>query len=439
MATPVIMPRQGQSVETCLFSEWHVTKGSQVKKGDLLFSYETDKAAFEAEAPADGIILETFVSPGDVVPVLSNVAVIGQPGEKFDDVIHAGKDENITQNESTLPDEPESIKNSPQENKSEPGTDRIKHLSPRARKTASRLKVSSGGISGTGPGGRIIERDILSKAEKLPKATPLARAMAYSEQLNLPLSGSGKRGKIISADIKDMKHAPAAGEFTDIPLSNVRRIIARKMHESLQQTAQLTLHSSADARKIMELRKNIKATPDKPGSPDITLNDMVCFAVIKALKKHAGINAHFMGETIRQFHSVHLGIAVDTPRGLIVPTLQNAGNLDLENLSKNLKELAAKAQTGSIDPELLSGATFTVTNLGVIGVEMFTPVLNLPQVAILGINAIRYQPDNLGGGTIGFIPRIGLSLTFDHRAVDGAPAGRFLQEVINQIANFEYS
>jgi pyruvate dehydrogenase E2 component (dihydrolipoamide acetyltransferase) len=158
---------------------------------------------------------------------------------------------------------------------------------------------------------------------------------------------------------------------------------------------------------------------------------------LKALKKHGNMNSHFLGETVRNFHTVHLGIAVDAPRGLMVPTLRNADRMNLEELAINLKELAAKAQKGDIDPELLSGATFTVTNLGALGVEMFTPVLNPPQVGILGINAIRHRPEDIGNGIIGFIPVIGLSLTFDHRAVDGAPAALFLKEVADQIKNFE--
>ncbi len=439
MATPVIMPRQGQSVETCLFAEWHVSKGSRVKKGDLLFSYETDKAAFDAEAPADGIILEIFASPGDVVPVLTNIAVIGETGEKYDDLIPGNTTNKPHEKTDIQKAMEEPVKNKSTFGKPMSGSDSDRKVSPRARKMAARLKISPSGIQGTGPEGRILERDVLLKASKLPKTTPLARAMAYSDELSLPLTGSGKGGKIISSDIKGIKSKDTAGEYTEIPLTNVRKIIGRKMHDSLQLTAQLTLHSSADARKILDLRKKFKSSVEKEGGADITLNDMVCFTVIQALKKHPALNSHFMGESIRQFHSVHLGIAVDTPRGLLVPTLRNADRQDLTNLSGMLKQLTAHSITGAVDPELFYGATFTVTNLGALGVEMFTPVLNLPQVAILGVNTIRYQPDNLGDGNIGFIPRIGLSLTFDHRALDGAPAALFLQEVARQISNFIYN
>lgn len=436
MATPVMMPRQGQSVESCLFSTWHVSKGAEVKKGDLLFSYETDKAAFDGESPADGTLLETFAAPGDVIPVLENIAVIGIPGDNIDEFRPGGvsteEDENIHKDTAGGKIEEAGVKSSAAAMKPD---DRIR-ISPRARKTAAELKVPPGGIPASGPEGRILQRDILKKAAGMAKATPLARSIAYSERIDLPVEGSGQRGKITSADLKGNRASRTDADYEEKPLSNVRRIIAQKMHESLRTTAQLTLHASADARKIMELRKRYKSESEISGSANVTLNDLVCFAVIKALANHPGMNAHFTGDAIRIFKSVHLGFAVDTTRGLVVPTVRNADRLDLMTLSVTLKELAARSQAGDIDPGLLTGATFTVTNLGALGVEMFTPVLNPPQVGILGINTIRYEPADIGDGVIGFIPKIGLSLTFDHRAVDGAPAALFLRETINMISEF---
>ncbi len=438
MATPVIMPRQGQSVETCLFSAWHVRKGSPVKKGDLLFSYETDKAAFDAEAPADGIVLETFASPGDVVPVLANIAVIGAPGESYKEFLPGSSAE---EKMSASVEEDSTEKADDYQQKQTPTyidvDNERKKISPRARKASAKMKVSLKGIAGSGPEGRILERDILAKAGKSPKSTPLARNIAYSEDIELPAKGSGKGGKVLSSDLKNLKISGSTEEFEEKPLTHVRRLIASKMHESLQNTAQLTLHSSADARKILSLRKEFKMQAERSGATNITLNDLVCFATIRALKIQGFMNAHFMGNSTRFYHVVHLGIAVDTPRGLLVPTLRNADRLSLTDLSLALKDLSGKAQQGAIDPELLSGASFTITNLGALGVEMFTPVLNPPQVGILGVNNITYQPGDLGDGTLGFIPRMGLSLTFDHRAVDGAPAAVFLKEVVSQISEFD--
>jgi pyruvate dehydrogenase E2 component (dihydrolipoamide acetyltransferase) len=437
MATTVIMPRQGQSVESCLFSSWHVAKGMKIKKGDLLFSYETDKAAFDAESPADGVLLETFVVPGEVIPVLQSIAIIGEPGESIGSFF-PGKTETTTPVKTG-----EAVNDSPEKSlddsaiPAEQGPADKSHISPRARKAAQNLMVNYKGIKGSGPEGRIIEKDIIQKAKEQPKATPLARAIAYADQLNLPDGGSGAGGKIISQDLKDIAGIHNVPEYEEKPVPNIRRIIARNMHASLQNTAQLTLHTSADARGILELRRKFKKASEEQGKTNITINDLVCYSVVQSLKKHKNLNAHFLGETARYFNLVHLGFAVDAPRGLMVPTLRNAGNLNLEQMASGLKDLAARAQKGDIDPELLTGATFTVTNLGALGIEMFTPVLNPPQVGILGINSIQYKPADIGQGVMGFIPVIGLSLTFDHRAVDGAPAAVFLKDVADQIKNLE--
>jgi pyruvate dehydrogenase E2 component (dihydrolipoamide acetyltransferase) len=213
------------------------------------------------------------------------------------------------------------------------------------------------------------------------------------------------------------------------------------MHASLQNSAQLTHHMSADARKIMDARKKVKEKQKEGASPNITLNDMICYSTIRALKQHPLANAHLLnGEVSREFRKVHLGFAVDTPRGLMVPCLKNADDLSLEGLSNQLASLAEKCRSGSIDPDLLSSqaASFTISNLGNYGVEMFTPVINLPQVGILGVNTIVNRPADLGNGVFGFIPHVGLSLTYDHRALDGGPATLLLREIKNEIEDFDY-
>jgi pyruvate dehydrogenase E2 component (dihydrolipoamide acetyltransferase) len=176
---------------------------------------------------------------------------------------------------------------------------------------------------------------------------------------------------------------------------------------------------------------------EEGNGPNITINDLVCYAAVKALIKHPGMNVHFLGDTMRYHRDVHLGFAVDTERGLMVPTLRNANHLKLDRFTIQLKELAVQAQSGKIDPELLTGATFTITNLGAFGIEMFTPVLNPPQIGILGVNNITLQPSQMEDGSFGFIPKIGLSLTFDHRAIDGAPAAAFLRDVALEIEKFD--
>jgi pyruvate dehydrogenase E2 component (dihydrolipoamide acetyltransferase) len=410
MAIPVIMPRQGQSVETCIITKWFRQKGDTVKSGDLLFSYETDKAAFDVESPADGTILEIFYSDGAEVPVLVNVALIGNAGEKTESLIsplseEPGRQENIEGSNKTIrlagPDTKSEAANE---------TEGLKiRISPRAKRYADKNGLNYYNIQGSGPNGRIICGDI-------------EKAISPSEV------------KIAEVKVPE-------GEFTEHPLTNVRKLIARTMHTSLQNSAQLTHHMSADVRNILEARRKIKEGL-KNGSEkqDITLNDIICMCLIKAIKKFPEINAHFLEDRIKVFNKVHLGIAVDTPRGLIVPAVKNADDMDLPTLSRELKSAADACKKGNINPELIksTAASITVSNLGNYGVEMFTPIVNLPQSAILGVCTIINRPADLGNNTFGFIPYIGLSLTYDHRAIDGGPATLFLKEIKNQIETFNY-
>lgn len=259
--------------------------------------------------------------------------------------------------------------------------------------------------------GKIVEKDIQNAAADQPATT----------------TGDQTAGR-----------TPDTQEFSVRRISNVRKIIAENMHASLRNSAQLTHHSSANAKKILEYRERLKSDAKKAKGESITINDIVCYAVIKALKIKPELNSHFLTDSIKTFHQVHLAIAVDTERGLMVPVLRNAGSYSLPELSRELKSLADRCKNGNIDPELLSGeaASFTVSNLGAYGVEMFTPVLNLPQTGILGVNTILHRLTQLSDGKIASIPYVGLSLTYDHRAIDGGPASAFLKEVNNQIETF---
>jgi len=410
MAIPVIMPRQGQSVETCIITKWFKQKGDTVRAGDLLFSYETDKAAFDVESPADGTILEILFTEGAEVPVLVNVAFIGNQGEKVESLIApaeagTGKPEKIRETQETTTPDAVALKS---ESANETGDPKIR-ISPRAKRYAEKKKLNYNGIHGSGPNGRIVCGDI-------------EKAL------------SGYSFRIKEAD------APS-DEFTEQPLSNVRKLIARTMHASLQNSAQVTHHMSADVRNILGARKKIKdKIKSGQGEQDITLNDMICFCVIKAIEKFPEINAHFLEDRIKVYSKVHLGIAVDTPRGLMVPAVKNADDMDLQTLSRELKSAADACKKGNINPELIqsTAASFTISNLGNYGVEMFTPVINLPQSAILGVCTILNRPADLGNSTFGFVPYIGLSLTYDHRAVDGGPATLFLREIKTQIEKFTY-
>lgn len=402
------MPRQGQSVESCIISSWNKKTGESVQKGEVLFSYETDKAAFEYEAESEGILLKRLYEEGDEVPVLQLVAIIGQPGEPLDQFSElAGGQKPADAIRETLDKEETSTAiPSVHESRSPIAVDKIR-ITPRARARAQFLGISVSGIVGSGPAGRIMEADIDRAAGSGSRATP-------------QITGDG---------------------FEVRKLSNMRKIIAARMHESLQNSAQLTHHTSADARRLLDYRKKAKEAFENGKGENITINDMVCYAVVRALKKHPMGNAHFLGDSMRIFNKVHLGIAVDTERGLMVPTVKNACDMTIGALALQIKNVANSCKKGNIDPELLTSesATFSVSNLGSYGVELFTPVINLPQVAILGVNTIISRPADLGNGVFGFVPYIGLSLTYDHRALDGAPASALLREIRLEIENLELS
>ncbi len=436
MAIPVLMPRQGQSVETCILGEWVKKKGDAVKVGDILFSYETDKASFEEDAKADGILLDVFFAEGDEVPVLVNVAVIGAAGESVEEFRPGGQAAAPVAETITAVDVvTEKIATPEVKTVAEP-SGKVK-ISPRAKNLAEKSGVAYQQLAGSGPEGRIIERDIEAAAQALPKLTPLAQEKAKAEGLKAGETATGLGGKAVAKDL--ISYNPVyADDFEVKKLTNMRKLIAKAMHTSLQNSAQLTHHMSADARTIMALRKKYKKALDAGQiSQNITINDLVCFAVIKALKKFPQVNTHFIGDSMRWFKKVHLGLAVDTDRGLMVPVIKNADDLSLEGLSGQLQSIAGQCRKGNVSPELLApeAATFTISNLGNYGVEMFTPVINIPQTAILGVCTIVPRPKDLGDGVYGFVPMMGLSLTYDHQALDGGEATLFLREIKEQIEN----
>ena len=432
MAVGIIMPRQGQSVESCII-QWKVKEGDKVAAGDILFGYETDKASFEEASPAEGTVLKLLAADGDDVPCLQTVLIIGQPGEDISALVGgeaAPAEAKAEEAKAVVIAKAEEV--APVSTAT--AGDALK-ISPRAKAEAERQNLDITKAVPTGPNGRIIERDVAVLAELGYKVTAAA-AMQYAGGIE----GSGLGGAVTTADLSaptavSATAVPAAttAEYTEIKLSGVRKVIAKSMHASLSEMAQLTLNASFDATAILAYRERVKANMEKLGLPNITLNDIVLYAVSRTLKKHADINAHYLGDVMRQFSSVNLGMAVDSPRGLLVPTMFGADKLSLGEIAAAAKSLAAQAQSGKISPDLLTGGTFTVTNLGALGVESFTPVINPPQTCILGVCNITYKL-MASGATY---PAMGLSLTFDHRAVDGAPAAKFLKDLCAALESFD--
>ena len=420
MATPVIMPRQGQSVESCIITEWKKKVGDQVSVGDVLFSYETDKSTFEEQAKVDGTLLAVFYNAEDDVPVLLNVAVIGNPGESFaefapDGAAAAAPAATEAATVPVVEAAPAAIATAA----------RAEGVSPRAKNAAEKLGIDPSLAAPTGPHGRVIERDVLALAKEgrlggglaAQTATPEASAAAVAVTAYAPV-------------------AVNAMDYDEIKLPNLRRMIAKTMHDSLAEMAQLTHNSSFDATKVLAFREGLKAAPESMDLPKITINDIILFAVSRVLSKHEALNAHMMGDKIRYFKHVNLGIAVDTPRGLLVPTLFAAETKTLGQISAEAKALAKSAIDGSINPDFLQGGTFTISNLGLYGIESFTPVINPPQVALLGVNCITERIRTVDGQITAY-PAMGLSLTYDHRAVDGAPASRFLKDLVTALEHFD--
>jgi pyruvate dehydrogenase E2 component (dihydrolipoamide acetyltransferase) len=439
MATVIILPKQGQSVESCIIGEIK-KKGDSVKKGDILFTYETDKASFEEESPVDGVILECFYNSGDEVPVLLDMMVIGQPGEEAPLNPPTGGKPEIVESLAHVA-EPEIIKEVETKLVALNPLRGAGGLSPRAKNLAATEAIDASQLTGSGPSGRVIEKDVKAALDARPKLTPLAKIIAAEEGVQPQGAGTGLAGTAKAADLLPPPVNAVYGvDYEDKKLSNMRKIIAKSMHASLQNSAQLTHHLGADARNIQNLRRKAKKAFEAGTlSANLTINDFVCFAVVKALKKFPNANSHFLGDSMRLFNKVHLGLAVDTERGLMVPAVRNADDLSILGLSNQLKEVANQCKKGAISPELLAAdaATFTVSNLGAYGVEMFTPVINLPQSAILGVNTIVPRPKDLGDGVYAFVPYIGLSLTYDHRSLDGGEATRFLKQIAIEIETLE--
>lgn len=422
------------SVESCIITQWHKNKGDNVEVGDILFTYETDKATFEEETPHAGVLLEVFFEEGDDVPVLTNVCVIGEEGEDGSEYSphesvdsqesHQDKQETLKEtpltNGELIDDELYEETYSKDQNKNENGERMIK-VSPRARNLAEKGRVDFKGAVATGPEGRIIERDIME--------------LIHNKDVEIPVT-IAHEDKILThspTDIETIDETKA--DYEEVELTNIRKVIAKAMHNSLATTAQLTLNSSFDARSILAYRSKLKNKGEKLGLSGITLNDIVLYAVSRTLLNHKDLNAHLLDNSMRVFNTVNLGVAIDTPRGLMVPTIFNADRKSLYGISQEVKNVAESSQSGTINPDLLQGGTFTVTNLGTLGIESFTPVLNPPQTGILGVNTIVQRAREVNG-VIEHYPAMGLSITFDHRAVDGAPAARFLKELVENLEDF---
>ena len=442
MATIVVMPQLGNSVESCIIVEWMIAEGDTVSVDQTLASIETDKSTMEVPSTAEGTVLKLLWEEGDEVPVKDPLIIVGEPGEDISGLVPGG---DAAPAEADAPAEQAAA--APEAAAPAFATERATGaVSPRARALAASNGVDASAITeGSGPHGRVIERDVAAAIAAGPVLTSAARAAGVSAA-----EGTGIGGRVSVADAgRTAEAAPAAavaapaaaadfpGASTSAPLKGVRKVVAKRMMESLTSTAQLTLNTTANAAGILAMRKKVKNADEALGLNKITLNDLVCFAVSRTLLKYPVFNAHLEDGVLTEFEQVHLGFACDTPRGLLVPVIRSAQALGLKAFSDEAKRLAGGAIDGTIAPDFLSGGTFTVSNIGSFGIETFTPVINLPQTAILGVGAITPRPTVAADGTIGVEQRLNLSLTIDHQVIDGADGARFLRDLVAAIENID--
>ena len=464
MVKEVILPVLGETMNEGTIVEWLKQEGDAVEAREPLYTIESDKATLEVEAPDKGYLRRILVPKGQTVPVLSVVALMTStpdeplPGEAAAAPAGAAAGASAPAAQA----EPAAAEAAVAAPVPRPGG-RV-FASPRARMRAREAGVELAELAGSGPGGRIVERDVVAYLEAAPRATPVARRLAVQAGVDLrTVQPSGAGGRISKEDVEralaaaaapaapapavaaPAAPAPAPGAVpavpvapvpavSETPLAGVRAVIARRMHESHQVTAPVTLTMEVDATALVALREGLKAQLAQTLGFNVGYNELLIKIVAHALREFPYMNARLEPGAepntgvIRTLGEVHVALAVDTERGLLVPVIRNADQKGIAQLAREVRELAERARAGKAAPDELSGATFTITNLGMFEIDAFTPVINLPEVAILGVGRIKPVPAAVDGQVV-IRQRMWLSLTHDHRLVDGAPAARFLQRI----------
>lgn len=451
----ILMPKAGNSVEECILGAWRINVGDTVKRGDIIAEAETDKTSIEIEATASGEVLALLGSEGDLVPVLTAICLVGPAGTDVSGY-KAASAEAPKAAASEAPKAVTPAAASAAASASQAPAAAGGHLSPRARKFVAEHPFVMGEIAGSGAQGRVIESDVIAAYQSSPHLTPAAAAMVAAGA-KAPSTGTGSNGEITAEDIENFAKgvvaapapaapaaavsAPVKAEGADVitekPFSRIRTVIAKRLQESLQTMAQYTLNCEADVTGLLSLRKRIKASGEKLGLANINIGDMVMYAVIKTLQQVPELNGEFSDNVVKLHSAVHMGFACDTPKGLLVPVLHHSDKMSLAEMCKQVKSLAKSANAGNLAPDLMNGATFTVSNLGSFGIINFTPVISAPQIAMLGVGKTLLRPVRRADGTVEYRDYMQFSLTMNHMVVDGAPGARFLQTLCANIENFE--
>ncbi len=445
----VLVPPLSQTTDTVTLATWYKDEGEEVEEGEPLFAIETDKATLDIEAQASGILREVSVPEGQEVKVLSAVATIVGAGEE------AAVEKASRQEEAQVPSAADAVSvsedhPSPVVRRTAPTLERL-FISPRARRLADAEEVRWEELSGTGPEGAVVERDVRAylKRQARRTITPLAERIAEEAGLDWrQLEGSGPSSRVTKQDVEAAIEARARSALTlqrpgislaraaprpyneplaESPLEGVRAIIAERMAQSASETARVTLTADVDASALVVLREHLS----RDGF-SVSYNALFLYILGRALREYPALNASVQGRMLRQWKRIHVGLAVDTDRGLLVPVLRDVDQKRLQDLSQETEDLIVRARTNKLRPDELTSGTFTLTNLGMYGIDAFTPIINLPETAILGVGRIKARPV-AEEGAVCVRPVAWLSLTFDHRVVDGAPAARFMQRVVQLV------
>ena len=416
MAIEVRMPKFGLTMQEGTVQRFFKAVGDQLSEGEPLYEVETEKVLYEVEAPGSGVLALTMAETEAVVPCGELVAVIAEAGEAVEEVLARYGRAAVSQAAGAAP-KPASAAGAAVSPASAgaataaPAEGGRRPVSPVARKLAAELNVDLDKVAGTGPGGRITREDV----ERAAAGAAAGAAAPAAAARPTPVAP------------RPVAEAAAPHPAT-VPFRGMRKVIAERMHQSLQQAAQLTITSEADVTPAVEFRTRVSK------ETEFTYTDLMIQAVARALKRHPRVNARLTEAGIALLEEIHVGMAVALEEGLIVPVIRDADRKTVAQIAAETKVLGEKARTGQLKLEDVSGGTFTVTNLGTYGVNAFTPIINLGEIAILGVGRIVEKPA-IYRGEIARRSMMTLSLTFDHRLIDGAPAAAFLQTVI---ANFNY-
>ena len=436
MSVNVTMPKMGMTMKVGKVSKWYKNEGDSVEKGENLFEVETEKITNKIESPGSGILFQVVVPTGTTVPIGTILAVIAEAGEQPERI------EGIQAGEVV---EMKAEAGKPQSAEAETGPKEKKRIlaTPSARRVAKELGVDLTLVPGTGPDGKVKDGDVRKYHEEgppAPKITPLAAEIAKQEGLGISnIIGTGENGKITRQDVECALAAIKAvpeGEPSPvkvIPFEGMRKVIADNMHASLQNAAQLTAFTEVDVTEMVRFRDLMMAEYKKDDSVKISYNDIIIMATALALMRHPIMNSTLVGEEILVHDTVHLGIAVALSEGLIVPKLRHVEKKNLLQIAKEVRELAQKAREGTLTIEEVTDGTFTISNVSMLGMDGFTPVLNPPETGILGVGRVIEKPA-VFSGEITIRHMMTLSLTFDHRVVDGAPAMTFLKDLARYLA-----